>query len=474
MINGILAIWLLAIVVIAVLWPQRLLSLAIIGSVFEGAALLKFGGLAISPYYLTLLLVAARAVWIKTDAEHALGHSARVRFAMLCAALFAGVAVVGAFVLPYVFAGYGVVSPRLDADAIVPLTYSTSNLGQSIYLILNTVLVWYVTQQSDSKAVTEEAVNAILIASAIVIGLGLYQFAASLLGLPFPDTVLYSNDTYVIQYGTNVMDMPRICSTFTEPAGLAVFLLGITAFLTSDPPAMEGRRVLNWALTFGAIALLILSTSTTAYLGVAGIGVWRIGTHIIKPLFKGTLNPRLVASVLCVIAVIGATIASSQTLRSVVQLTVFEKGDSDSYAIRAQGNDVSTNLAMSTFGVGVGLGSNRASSFLPSMLSTVGLIGVCAFVVLCVLLVRPSECSASMPGPHAAFASGLIAIIAGKLISSPDLSSPAMWTMIAALIAVHCVPKSVPTTSDQRATNSAPAHGSGFSAFGRVPSTRGG
>ena len=431
-----LAIWMLAICAVAVFWPQRLLATAVICSVFEGAAVVKGGGFGVAPYYFTLLLIAARCVAIRTDAKHFLGSTPRVRAVMLCTLIFACIAVAGAFILPHVFAGWTVLSTRLDSGYPAPLQFSASNLGQSIYLLLNTALLWYVTQQPNGEKLAEDAVKAVFIAGGLVIVFGLYQFVAAFTGLPFPDDILYSNDSYLMQYGSNILDMPRICSTYTEPAGMAVFLLGLTAFLTSESVGVV-KPIWRWLLLIGSVAVLVLCTSSTAYIGLAVIGIWRIGTYIVKPIFKGTPNPRLIAIVILLLGVVGATIASSDALRSVIQKMVFEKDDSSSYSERSEADSFSSQLAVSTMGLGVGLGSNRASSFFNSLLSTVGVLGCGVFATAVVLLVCSSGGGGIASGSHGALAAGLLGVIGAKVMTSPDVATPCMWAMMAALLAAH-------------------------------------
>jgi hypothetical protein len=465
--NVVLAIWAATICYIAIFKPRFLLASAIICSVFEGAALLKVGGFFVSPYYFTLLAVGARSVFISTEGNHALGYTKRSRAITLGMLMFAGIAIAGAGLLPHIFAGWIVNSVRLDNGYSGPLAFSASNLGQSVYLALNVVFLWFIAQTANTPTVRTDATNAVLIAGAVVIGFAFYQFITALTGLPYPEEILFSNDSYTMQYGTSIMDMPRICSTFTEPAGMAVFMLGFFAFVTSDAPGGVRWPVVRWFLILGSVAVLILCTSSTAYLGLAAIGCWRIGTYMIVPMIKGTWNPKVIGALLVVVAALGLTIAFSESLQATIRDAVFEKNQSSSYDQRSDADALSTHLIFSTFGLGVGLGSNRASSFLASMLSTVGVLGAASLGAVLVLLVRKSDSSALVPERHLALSSGLLGILGAKIISSPDLSSPGMWAMMAALLTVHCVVKPRPV-----AVASNVAASQRFRPFGTVSSTR--
>ncbi len=58
-----------------------------------------------------------------------------------------------------------------------------------------------------------------------------------------------------------------------------------------------------------------------------------------------------------------------------VETTVNEKVGSASYNERSGANSESYDIFLDTFGIGVGLGANRASSLFPGVLSNTGLVG---------------------------------------------------------------------------------------------------
>lgn len=455
MTQAVLALWTLAVLVVAVLWPARLLAMAIILSVFEGAALFKAGGVGLSPYYLTLVLVAARCVTVRVTPRTVLGPTKTARRAVLYGLLFAAVGGAGAVVLPRVFAGLEVNSPRLSETGTASLEFSSSNIGQAAYLMLNIVLLWYTAQQRDAAGVAASAIRAVMIAGTIVVGVAFYQLASALTGLPFPADVLYSNDTFVSQSGTSILDMPRICSTFTEPAGMAVFLVALVALLTSDAGKAAGRAAWRMPLLLGAVAVLLLSTSSTAYLGLFAIGAWRMGAYLLIPLLRGRLSTRQVVLTVAGVAVVSVAIAASASLRDLIQQMVFEKDQSASYAERSDANALAWHIGYSTLGLGAGLGSNRASAFLPSLLSTTGVFGVLLLGALVVTLLR-RPAAASVVAAHRGLAAALLGVIGMKLLSSPDVSTPSMWALLAALVATHAVPATAAAPVESGTTEAEP------------------
>ena len=436
-----MGLWAVALVVIAIKWPQHLVQAAIVCSVFEGAAIVNAGGLGVSPYYFTLMLVAVHAVLLRVEASTLLGFTPGVRRVLSCALVLLTIGLGSAVVMPRVFAGWAVLSPRLSADAKAPLSFSTSNIGQAVYLLLNIVMLWYTAQTCRTPAAARGMMKAFLIAGIIVVGLAAYQFVSSTLGLPFPDDLLYSNDAYVMQHGTAILDLPRICSTFTEPAALAVFLIGFIAFLiTWLETAAVGWR--GTVLLLASIVALIFSTSSTAYLGLALIACWGIWKYMLLPLIKGRGNVKAAVALAVLLGAGATTFVLSEQLQDVVQKTVFEKDESASYEERSQADGYSMHLAAGTWGLGVGLGSNRASSFFPSVISTLGVCGGGALATLLVLLVRSPVSDTTMLQAHRPLAAALVGIVVAKLISSPDLATPSMWAAMGALISVRAAAES--------------------------------
>ena len=438
MTTVVLGSWALVLVAIAVRWPDRLLAAAILCAPFEGAALVNAGGVGVSPYYFALMLIAARCALVRVDADDVLGPTSRVRSAVLAAIVLLAIGVVGAFALPRLFAGQPVNSPRLDADATAPLAFSTSNLGQCVYLVLNVAFLWYAAQRFATVRIARGAIAATMGAGAIVVAFAVYQFAGAMTGVPYPSDVLYSNDAFVMQHGSEIAGMPRIGSTFTEPAGMAVFLVGFLAFaIVRLGTAGAGRYAWRVLLLLATVAVLMVSTSSTAYLGIAAVGAGAVFGYLVVPIVRGTARARTVVASLAIVAIVVGGAASSAAVRDIVRATVFEKQDSDSFDTRSAADRTAVEIARTTLGLGVGLGSNRASSFGPSMLSTIGVYGTAALAICWFQLVRPARLSDAARDWHRAAAAGLVATVGTKLVSSPDLVTPLMWTLTATLISIH-------------------------------------
>jgi uncharacterized membrane protein YeiB len=239
---------------------------------------------------------------------------------------------------------------------------------------------------------------------------------------------------------------------------MAVYLVGYLMFLAAEPTSIHRwATVVRLALIVGTMAALALSTSSTAFIGLAGAAVWATGRYVLWPLIVGDRrNPRAAVAVVAMGVAVVCVFAASSTLRELVRQMVLEKNDSSSYEERSGSDAVSTGLVAATWGLGVGLGSNRGSSFGPSLLSTVGVAGAVGLAGVMVHLIRPPHRGLSpLAKPwHEPLAAGLLGVVGTKLVSSPDLVTPSMWALMAGLLCVHgtsAADETAPATADETA-----------------------
>jgi hypothetical protein len=126
----------------------------------------------------------------------------------------------------------------------------------------------------------------------------------------------------------------------------------------------------------------------------------------------------------------------SPELRDLVNVVLLEKSDGDSFKVRLESDLHSFEILWRTYGLGVGLGSNRPSSFLTFLLSNVGIFGFLLFALFLVTLSRLALHNisrfnhGSMNNWAVAGAWGLWATIVAKFSAQPDLSFPPMWVWI--------------------------------------------
>jgi hypothetical protein len=109
-----------------------------------------------------------------------------------------------------------------------------------------------------------------------------------------------------------------------------------------------------------------------------------------------------------------------------------KKSQSDSASHRVGAALFSMNLAVKTWGLGVGLGANRPSSFVTMLLSSVGIVGFVLFLIGVSRLIVDAH-----PLPQATpIVWGLCGLLLGKTVAEPALSTPLLWVFVGVLGAV--------------------------------------
>ena len=152
-------------------------------------------------------------------------------------------------------------------------------------------------------------------------------------------------------------------------------------------------------------------------------------TFTIGFLSRRTAVSAIVGVVTCVMVVVALWLLP--IIADFVQSTVDQKVASSSFDERGFANDLAYRVFFETHGFGVGLGASRASSFLPGLLSTTGLLGALLFAAaVVILIVRGAPVREYRPVIWA-----LVAVLVLKVVAGPDLSdsSGVLWMSLGLL-----------------------------------------
>lgn len=409
------------------------------------AAALFIGAANISPAHLMLGFLAFGVL----SHRHALAaairslHPNEPGFWLACLVLY-GVA--SAFFLPRVFAGLTDVVPLGssmfdDTGSTVPLVPVSSNLTQSVYLAANLLAFVTVVAVASTRAGFEATVGALLaycIANSVFAVLDLATYASGtqdVLGL-------IRNTRYTLHTETEIAGMKRIAGSFTEASSFARSTLGVLGF--SGTLWVCGIRPrLTGALAGLSLVLIVLSTSST---GLAGAPVMLLALYAtaLASLVRGGAGRR------AVFFAIGAPIVGLTALLLVllypgaanavygyVDLVLLNKPNSDSGIERSSWNAVSFQNFLDSWGLGVGLGTARASSFAIALLATVGIPGAFFYIIFILeCFLRPRGAPDSLEANVAVAArNGFVGLLIGDLLVSPVLDQGLFFCMLAATAA---------------------------------------
>jgi hypothetical protein len=297
-----------------------------------------------------------------------------------------------AVLLPRLFSGETSVHIVVEGFVVeYPLAPSPGNITQSAYLFLGglTFLAFCILlQRANRWAAVERAFFAFVTIHA---ALGVIDLSAKMAGagdvLEFLRTANYALLVEVLEQG-----FWRIVGAYPEASTFAGYSMPCLAFAF----IYWKNTGSTYALTLSVVlfTLVTLSTSTTAYASLAVV-ILLLSVSTLISAFKAGLTSRDLQ--FFGLAWIGITIALGAYLYNedlfdpfvaMLDTMVFNKASSVSGVERAYWNAKSMEAFFDTYGMGVGMGSSRASSWLVAVLSQLGFVGTLMFAFLVAALVR--------------------------------------------------------------------------------------
>ncbi|WP_280741347.1 hypothetical protein [Polynucleobacter sphagniphilus] len=104
-----------------------------------------------------------------------------------------------------------------------------------------------------------------------------------------------------------------------------------------------------------------------------------------------------------------------------------EKTDTLSAVYRFAADKYSINILIDTYGVGAGLGSNRPSSFLTFLISTLGIVGLFIFIILIFMQIKISLIKINYEYKITPFIFLFISTLVPMIIGIPDIDFQMLW-----------------------------------------------
>lgn len=345
------------------------------------------GGLTLTPAPVVALLFVGRALVARRGAERFLSDALRPR-RMLLLALYWAVAVVVTLFMPRILAGRVLVVPvRAAWMGPVPLWPSAQNLSQLGYLTVSVLLAVAFAGWLGDPARRQRALGALCLGAAVAVATGLLDFASRHLPL---EAVLapFRTASYALLVSDQVLGGKRVVGLMPEASSYGLLCLGFLSLLAFFRREIAGERLRRRGVPVlsGLLVVCIwLSTSSAAYVGlgvlVLALGLdwgWRAaalprGAPGRRGLAAGAraAGGALALGMLVVVFAPGVT----EAVLAQVDAMVVRKSESSSFAERRAWNATSWQALAGSAGLGVGVGSSRASSALVAVLSSTGVVG---------------------------------------------------------------------------------------------------
>jgi hypothetical protein len=302
--------------------------------------------------------------------------------------------VAGAILLPRIFAGETTTFvPVRDEGRIaeVPLVPVTGNITQSLYFVLG-ALSFFAFSLLMLRGRTIAAIRLGFLAWATLhISMGFLDLMGKLGGL---GDVLAPIRTasYTMLTDVNVAGFARIVGAYSEASSFGAISVSLLVFTFTYWRATRDKLAL--VLSLMLLSLLILSTSSTAYVAGGILGLVLL-TSLSVAAFRNRLQAQdifvLVCGLAALVILVGVVVFSEHALDSFWRLLdtmVLDKASSASAQERAYWNMRSLQSLFDTAGLGIGIGSSRASSWIIAVASQLGVIGTTLMMLLVVEILR--------------------------------------------------------------------------------------
>jgi hypothetical protein len=353
-------------------------------ALFAMTLALSLGNVGIMPAQLFLIFFALRAFNLVGGKGIADSFSIdKPGFWLLCTAVWG---VVGSVLLPRLMHGTTLVYPVdrsvSGAALLQPLGPVSGNLSQAIYCIGDVIVYACMYAFLRFRGAYRALASGIFLLTILDVLAGVVDFVTHAAGMDVMSVLKTAQ--YADLSGEELGGLVRITGTFAETSAFSSFTLPLFAF-SLNLWLVGYRRKLAGALAIATGGLLLMSTSGTAYVGLAAylsIMVFSRPGRVSRSAVARKQRLWILAAcagVLGTLYVILFMPSVAKALTDFVDATVMNKADSSSGIERMSWNTQGMTNFLDTYGIGVGLGSIRASSFLVVLPANLGVMGVVCY-----------------------------------------------------------------------------------------------
>lgn len=346
------------------------------------------GGLTLMPTPIIALLIGARLLLNPQD-RHALAGIALSKNGTVYLTAFWLVACAATLLMPRIFEGQVTIFPVRSAEMIVEelLHPTTQNFSQLTYLSISVFSVFCFIRLTHKHYQLADLLGPIRVGALVTIATGAIDYASNFINL---SAVLdpFRTATYALLTTNEVFGNKRTVGLMPEASSygsVCVFFLSLLYFLRLAVHKDPLGYAKNMALVFALVLMALLSTSSAA---IVCVGVFLV-LVVVDWLWSDVRlhkTPLTRTALLwgCVLAFVALYLSFQprllDELTDIFNHMVIYKTESQSYEERTLWTTVSLQALQDTYGLGVGVGGTRTSSFLAALFSNTGVLGGLLFM----------------------------------------------------------------------------------------------
>jgi hypothetical protein len=402
-------------------WKEgSLFGLLLISSLFEAASAINIGQRGIQPYYVVALFIIARA-FVNRILGIRLNRTMPQGKWLL---IFGGIGITSALILPVIFAGVPIYDPKVGIDDGLfirpPLVLGLNNLGQLGFL------VWHIATAFSLLGIRFSATTAhraYVWAFYIEIFFIFTESLCQLAGISFPLWLLLNNPGFSLWENSMEAYGTRVPGSFSEPSIAGAFMVFYCVGFLARYFARKGGSVR--AVVSLVASGLVASSASLVTLSLVPLALLARYSPFRFPWYINLTQTRRIVWILVLLAApLVLALLFFSGYREVLTAVTVSKGESGSFINRTAADLYSLQLLVQTYGLGVGLGSNRSSSLLTTLISNVGVAGTVAFLMFYFKLF------ANLPEEYAWLKWAGFALFANMCLGIADITMPLLWCPI--------------------------------------------
>lgn len=348
------------------------------------------GGLTLTPAPMVAVLLCIRVILVPSNLFGLPEKLLDLRkFGILT--LFLVTALIVTLVSPRLFEGQvNVIHVRkiFSLTRAFPLQPSAQNISQMAYLTISFLAVIAMSSLVTKPNMWAVIRKGLMISGLISIITGLLSMVSVLSPLLQP----FRTATYTLLEGATIAGISRVIGLMPEASvygALCVGLLSSLHFLGRIGSISRSEDLARSAIVLGLIAMTVLSTSSSAYVGLAAFGA----AAFIDWAFRLTRTPArspennrakveafvAMFAIMCAVAFTSVNNGVLVSINTALNSILFLKQGSISFIERSYWSAVSWQALWDTYGLGVGVGSTRTSNTFVAITSNTGILGAVLF-----------------------------------------------------------------------------------------------